>query len=75
MNTNTTIAASRSTHNAMTAAVAALSTEQIADAVVTIGGGEISRAENITRNYLLEEFMVRKGEKAYEALLDQMAWI
>lgn len=69
MNTNT---ASRIAHDSMVAGVAVLTTEQIADAVKAIGGGEISRAENVVRNYLLEAFIARKGETAYEQLLDQM---
>lgn len=58
--------------NALTAGIAALSTEQIYEAVRAIGGGYVDTDQRMVRAYLIEELITRDGDQAGNALMDEV---
>lgn len=58
--------------NALTAGIAALTTEQIYTSVRAIGGGHVDTDQRMVRAYLIEELIAREGEQAGDALMDEV---
>jgi hypothetical protein len=56
----------------LTAGIAALTTDQIRNAVAAIGGGHVDTENRMVRAYLIEELITREGVEAGDALMDSL---
>jgi hypothetical protein len=56
----------------LTAGIAALTTDQIRNAVAAIGGGHVETDSRMVRAFLIEELITREGVEAGEALMDAL---
>jgi hypothetical protein len=58
--------------NTIISIASAGSTEQIEEAIVQLGGGDLDKNEQITRAALIEVFAKRNGAEAADALMDRI---
>lgn len=56
----------------LVAGIAALTTDQIRNAVAAIGGGHVDTENRMVRAYLIEELIAREGVEAGDAIMDSL---
>ena len=58
--------------NTIATLASAGSTEQIEQAILNLGGGDLNKADQITRTALIEVFAGRCGAEAADELMDRI---
>ncbi len=66
------LASSSVKRNLLNAKIAGLSTDQILEAVVVIGGGQVEVEQRMVRALLIDEFIRREGVEAGDVLMDKV---